>query len=50
MKPIDPVAIKQAVKEGQLEVFVNWRGSILIRDTETGDTVEIGEVRNERTD
>lgn len=49
MKPIDPVAIKQAVKDGQLEVFVK-RGGILIRDTETGETVKIGDVRNERID
>lgn len=41
-KPIDPVAIKQAVKDGQLEVFVK-RGGILIRDTTTGETVKIGE-------
>lgn len=38
---IDPVDIKQAIKSGQLKVFVK-NGIIYISDTQTGDTVEIG--------
>lgn len=46
MKPIDPIDIKKAIKDGQLEVFIARR-IILIRDTTTGETVKIGEVREE---
>lgn len=39
-KPIDPVAIKQAIKDGQLIVY-KTRGSIYIRDGKAGDCVRI---------
>lgn len=48
MKPIDPVMVKKAIKEGQLKVYCSrhydgmmW---IYLKDTQTGDTVKIGEV------
>ena len=55
MKDIDPVAVKQAIKKGQLEVdfakqsyvvdgTLYHKRNILLRDTTTGDTVCIGEV------
>jgi hypothetical protein len=55
MKAIDPVAVKQAIKKGQLEVdfakqsyvvdgTLYHKRNILLRDTTTGDTVCIGEV------
>ena len=43
MKPIDPVDIKKAVMAGQLKVIVK-NGFVLIRDTDTAETVKIGEV------
>ena len=43
MKPIDPINIKSAVKAGQLYTFVK-NGNIYIRDTDTNETVKIGEV------
>ena len=39
-KPIDPVAIKQAIKDGQLVSFEK-NGCIYIRDGEEGDCVMI---------
>lgn len=42
-KPIDPVDIKKAIQEGQLEVVFNINGDIYIRDTVTGDCVKIWE-------
>ena len=39
-RPIDPVDIKMAIREGQLEVFIA-NGDVYIRDTETGDCVKI---------
>lgn len=41
-KPIDPVAIKAAIREGQLEVFIA-NGNVYIKDTVTGDCVKIWE-------
>ena len=45
-KPIDPVDIKKAICEGQLEVFVA-NGNVYIKDTETGDCVKILEAKND---
>lgn len=39
-KPIDPVDIKKAICEGQLEVFIA-NGNVYIKDTVTGDCVKI---------
>lgn len=39
-RPIDPVDIKTAIRDGQLEVFVA-NGNVYIKDTETGDCVKI---------
>ena len=49
MKTIDPIDIKTAIKNKQLEVLIaerriNGKRWIYIRDTLTGDTVKIGEV------
>ncbi len=44
---IDPVDIKKAVKSGQLKVFVK-DSIIYISDTQTGDTVMIGNLKEER--
>lgn len=41
-RPIDPVDIKLAIRDGQLEVFVE-NGNVYIKDTETGDCVKISE-------
>jgi len=41
-KPIDPVDIKKAICDGQLEVFI-VNGSVYIKDTMTGDCVKIWE-------
>ena len=37
-KPIDPIAVKQAIKDGQLQVYEK-RGCIYLRDGDCGDTV-----------
>ena len=51
MKLIDPIEVKTAIKLGQLEVFCSVRQMsetgtrwIYLRDTQTGETVKIGEV------
>lgn len=41
-RPIDPVDIKAAIREGQLEVFIA-NGNVYIKDTVTGDCVKIWE-------
>ena len=41
-KPIDPVDIKKAIQEGQLEVFIA-NGNVYIKDTVIGDCVKIWE-------
>lgn len=46
MKPIDPIAIKQAIKDGQLVPFEK-NGVIYIRDGEEGDCVKILDLRKE---
>lgn len=48
-KPIDPVDIKTAIRDGQLEVFVA-NGNVYIKDTETGDCVKILEAKDEQSD
>lgn len=46
-KRIDPIDVKQAIKDGQLKVTIKRR-NILLSDTlpngEEGDTVKIGEI------
>ena len=39
-KPIDPIAVKQAIRDGQLEVFEK-DGKIYLRDGDCGDCVMI---------
>lgn len=46
MKPIDPLTVKKAVQQGQLEV-VTIRSNIILRDTTSGEAAKIGEVKNE---
>ena len=49
MKQIDPIAVKKAIKDGQLRVFIH-RGHILLQDIGggvEGDTVIIGEIDHE---
>lgn len=47
-KMIDPLAVRDAVKAGQLEVYLraDFEGNIhiMLRDTENGDCTEIGMV------
>lgn len=44
-RPIDPVDIKVAIRDGQLEVFVA-NGNVYIKDAVTGDCVKIWEDRS----
>lgn len=50
-KIIDLVDVKAAVKRGELEAYIqiNYKGEphIFLRDTETGETVDIGGKDNE---
>ena len=41
-KPVDPIAVKQAIKDGQLQVYEK-RNRIYLRDGNDGDTVCIYE-------
>ena len=47
MKPIDPVAVKQAIKNGQLKVFCK-DDNIYLQDTDSEETVKIGEIAKEQ--
>ena len=54
-KKIDIVDIKKAIKEGQLEVYTKHsnyfkKTEIYLRDTQTGETVLIGEMKDEDSD
>ena len=45
MKPIDPVMIKQAVKEGQLTFYVKEQDNVILiyaKDTTTEECVCVG--------
>ena len=50
-KIIDPVDVKAAVKRGELEAYIqiDYKGEphMFLRDTETGETVDIGGKDNE---
>lgn len=53
MKPIDPVRIKQAVKDNQLVFYAKeqWNGTfIYCKDTKTEECVCVGEVKAESED
>ncbi len=53
MKPIDPVSIKQAVKDGQLYFYTHeqWNGTfIYCKDTATEERVCVGECRKDGAD
>lgn len=43
MKAIDPMMVKQAIKDGQLEVVL-VKANIILRDVISGDAVKIGEI------
>ena len=43
MKAIDPMMVKQAIKDGQLEVVL-VEANIIIRDVMSGDSAKIGEI------
>lgn len=53
-KAIDPVAVKAAVKNGQLQAYLqnDYIGNIhiMLRETTTGETVEIGKVPSGQED
>lgn len=49
VKQIDIVDIRSAVNAGLLETFVK-KGIIYIRDSQTGETVKIGEVKENNGD
>lgn len=53
MKPIDPVRIKQAVKDGQLFFYIHeqWNGTfIYCKDATSEECVCVGEVKAESED
>lgn len=46
MKPIDVIAVKNAVTNGQLAAELNPNGSILLKDLRSGEAVVIGTTRH----
>jgi hypothetical protein len=48
MKPIDPIKIKQAVKEGQLKFFVltQYDGTYIYCKDKNGETIRVGNVES----
>lgn len=43
MRDIDPMMVKKAIKDGQLEVVL-VEANIILRDVISGDAVKIGEI------